>query len=187
MEIEVKILGIDAEKIKKTLRYSLKAKHLFGPFKFQYYSFDHLELKLSESGKNLRLRRQWGERFGELTFKDVAMPDEVFKKREEINAIVEFENVKKILEEFGFYVHRYRENFREEWQYQDCKIEIDIYPKIPAYLEIEGKDEEKILRLASSLGYKEGDCKNFSVSEVLRFYGLSEEGQQSISHLVFGK
>lgn len=110
------------------------------------------------------------------------------KEREEINFKVDdYELAFKFLEALGFYVRHHRENLREEWKFEGCKVEIDTYPYIPTFIEIEGPNENAVLDLALSLDFSRNHLHALSISQVLRHYNLPDEGPRSIAHLVFNE
>lgn len=183
-EIEAKILEIDIAVIQKKLE-SLGAKLIFSQTKLESFDFDHQKLRIRKKRHILRLRRRHGKKEGELTFKG-PRGNNIFKEREEVNIKVDdFDKMLLLLKRLGFFVCRYQEKLREEWEFGSCKIEIDTYPGIPTYIEIEGPAEEKIIEIAERLGFKKEDLKNWTTTEVLRYYSLPMEGERSISHLVF--
>lgn len=72
----------------------------------------------------------------------------------------DFENSKLLLESIGLEHYAHQEKDRISYSYLEWNFDLDKYPGMPAYLEIEGKSEEHI-------------------SEAIRLLGL--EGHTSIS------
>lgn len=70
-----------------------------------------------------------------------------------------FEVANKLIEEMGYYRRKLVEKNRDSYTYQDMDIEIDQWPLLEPYIEIEGKNVDKIYELAKLLGYtKEETC-----------------------------
>lgn len=64
-----------------------------------------------------------------------------------------FESAAQVLESFGLVPTDYQENRRETWQLPDeTLVELEEWPDLPAYLEIEGKSVEALKTVASQLG-----------------------------------
>lgn len=74
--------------------------------------------------------------------------------QKEHEAIVEdFDTAHQILLNAGLIQTGYQENKRETWQMPDgTLIELETWPQLPNYLEIEGKSEEAVKKNASLLG-----------------------------------
>ena len=60
---------------------------------------------------------------------------------------------------------------------EKLKIEIDKYPSIPAYLEIEGSKKE-IENLLKRLGYKLSQTTNMNATSVLKYYNVNPNFQK---------
>lgn len=172
-EIEAKILKVNLDDLRTKLR-RIGVKKVFGSQLLEEMVFDHEELQLENKGCLLRLRRFVNQKSGELTFKGQQEPDSQYKKREEYNVRVEFEEMKGLLLALGFRIIRYRQKKREEWQWGKVKIEIDQYPKIPAYLEIEGPSKKDIERVAQQLGFNKDQLTKLTATEVLKYYKVKD-------------
>ena len=57
-----------------------------------------------------------------------------------------------ILEQLGFAYRNYQEKKRTSYTLDGTEIDIDIWPLIPPYLEIEGKSDEQIHQVVKKLG-----------------------------------
>lgn len=55
-----------------------------------------------------------------------------------------FEETNELLEKLGFSYRSYQEKVREKYILDEHEIDIDIWPKLSPYVEIEGKDENDI-------------------------------------------
>src|SRR5689334_3446538 len=88
----------------------------------------------------LRLREQGGQTF--LTYKQVAAPESAIDSTLEAEVQVnDFDATRALLQAMGFTAVRFQENYREEWHLDDVTYDIDTWPDLPTFLEIEGPDE----------------------------------------------
>jgi len=148
-EIEVKILDINVEEVKNKLQ-ELGAEKVFDG-NLEIVTFDHPEKNLKEEGKLLRVRKMGNKT--ELCFKGKKEPGK-FKVREEVEVLTDnFENTVNILEKVGFSKVFEGNKKRESYQLGNIKFEIDTYPGIPTFLEIEAPTEEEVAEFVQKLGY----------------------------------
>jgi adenylate cyclase class 2 len=78
----------------------------------------------------------------------------------------DFEATKSLLEAMGFRALRYQENYREEWKLGEMAFDLDTWPGLPTFLEIEGPDEMTVQAGANSLGLDLTRASYGSVDEV---------------------
>ncbi len=84
-----------------------------------------------------------------------------------------FEETDKILNELGYVAHTYQENKRTRYNLNGVELDIDTWPYIPTYLEIEGKDEEDVLNTAKLLGIDKSKITTLDVQSVFKeFYKI---------------
>lgn len=90
---------------------------------------------------------------------------------EEINVEVDnYENTIALLKACGLKVKSQEDSYRESWKVHDVEIDIDTWPWIPSYVEIEGPTTDDVESTATLLGF---DMKNAiigSVDEVYKLY-----------------
>ena len=81
----------------------------------------------------------------------------------------------ELLETLGFYHRNYQEKKRISYIYEplSLEIEIDTWPMIPSYLEVEGKSEEDIYKFVELLGYSRENVKIANTSGVYAMYGIN--------------
>lgn len=94
---------------------------------------------------------------------------------EEVEMQVEsIEIGKNILEQLGFYHRNYQEKKRVSYIYEplNVEIEIDSWPLIPPYIEIEGKSEQSINKMVELLGYSISEVLVANTSAVYQKYGI---------------
>ena len=63
-----------------------------------------------------------------------------------------------------------QETYREEWRLDDVEIDIDTWPWIPSFVEIEGPSEASVKEVAAKLGFKMDDALFGSVDQVYNLY-----------------
>lgn len=173
-EVEVKVLNIDPVKLRRSLR-KFGAVRVFPPTVFReiYWESPSEERKYS----SFRLRSEGKKTF--LTLK-MKKEDQHFEIRDEFEVEVgSFSMTVKILELAGFKIFREREKRREEYRIGAIKIEIDEYPKMKPYMEIEACTKKDILALLKQLGFPLKHTTNRTATEIIRDAGLDPE------HLVF--
>ncbi|WP_227982042.1 class IV adenylate cyclase [Nocardia spumae] len=88
--------------------------------------------------------------------------------------------VAEILVHLGLTEVRYQENYREEWQLGEVVFDIDTWPALPTFLEIEGPDEAAVRRAAESLGLDYSDARFGSVDVLY----ASETGRDILAERV---
>lgn len=92
----------------------------------------------------------------------------------EIN-VDSIEVANELLETLGFYHRNYQEKKRISYIYEplSLEIEIDTWPMIPPYVEVEGKSEEEIYKFIELLGYSREHVKIANTSGVYAMYGIN--------------
>ncbi len=148
-EIETKVLDIDANLLKEKLIS-------FGAKKKQETRLivDWYRIKGIKEGEDpwfLRIRSN-SEGKHEVTWKAKSDILGIARKHKEINFIIsEPEKLADLFEELGLEKYAHQEKDRISFILKDWQFDIDQYPKMPAYLEIEGKSEESIKEAISLL------------------------------------
>lgn len=90
---------------------------------------------------------------------------------EEINVEVsDYENSIALLKACGLHAKSDEDSYRESWELDGVEIDIDAWPWIPSYVEIEGKDAAAVAEVAEKLGFKMDEAVYGSVDEVYRLY-----------------
>lgn len=87
----------------------------------------------------------------------------------------------ELFEAIGLTVHSEQETKRESWQLKDVSVELDEWPWIPQYLEIEGPSEIKIKAAAETLGFQWKDAVRGSSDRAYRIYYPKMTEDESIS------
>lgn len=63
-----------------------------------------------------------------------------------------------------------QETKREEWQLDDVELDIDTWPGLPTFVEIEGPSEASVKSVAKKLGFRMEDAHYGSVDQVYKYY-----------------
>lgn len=86
--------------------------------------------------------------------------------------IDDFDKGKEILELLGYHHKNYQEKRRITYKLDGMEIDIDFWPHIPAYLEIEGNTENEVYAMMKKLGYEKDDAKIMNADDVYTSYGI---------------
>ncbi len=165
IEFEVKILDIDVEEIKKKLK-SIGAKKDMER-NMRRYVYD---LKTKDTDAWIRLRDQ-GDRVT-LTIKEIHNDNIDGTKEVEI-VVDDFDKTHLLLSKLGFIPKAYQENRRISYTFDDVEIEIDFWPKIPPYLEIEGKSIKDVEKAVKLLGFEMSQTTSINTDYAYEKYGLN--------------
>ncbi len=77
-----------------------------------------------------------------------------------------------MLGKLGFTANSYQENQRISFTLDGAQLEIDTWPRIPSYLEIEASTKEDVIRLAELLGYAESDLTGENTIKIYTRHGI---------------
>ena len=83
-----------------------------------------------------------------------------------------FEMANKLIEEMGYYRKKLAEKKRDSYSYQGMDIEIDEWPLLEPYIEIEGSNIDKIYELANLLGYSKEQTRVMNTEDVYLEKGI---------------
>jgi adenylate cyclase class 2 len=72
----------------------------------------------------------------------------------------------------GFQPKGYQENRRTSFELEGASLEIDEWPMIPPYLEIEAASPEDVIRVAGILGYDESQVTSDNTTKIYARYGI---------------
>ncbi|MCX4549910.1 class IV adenylate cyclase [Streptomyces sp. NBC_01500] len=87
-----------------------------------------------------------------------------------------FEETHALLGLMGLTHRSYQENRRSSWLLLDgVRLEIDSWPGIPPYLEIEGDAENDVWRTAEQLSIPRDELTSENTTKVFRRYGIDLE------------
>lgn len=174
-EIEVKFLNIDPIQLERKLR-DIGAEKV-GDFSYRRRVFDYPDWRLDKGGSWLRLRDE-GERVT-LSFKQrLGMADEGSGENdmgmEETEIVVsDFVKTAQLILKLGFIEKHYAENKRTRWVKDGVEFDIDTYPALEPYLEIEAPTWAKIDEAIAWLDLDPKDKKIFSANQVYALKGIN--------------
>lgn len=165
-EYEVRILNIDLDYMVSKLE-SLGAKNKGEKLQRRYvYDFNPVN-----PSSWIRLRTN-GEKTT-LTIKELKDKTKVGGTLELETVVGDFDTTNAILNKLGYQARNYQENKRWSFSLNGCDVEIDSWPMIPTYMEIEGASESEVLETLQILGIDLSDVTTLDVESVYReIYGI---------------
>lgn len=164
-EFEARVLEIDKDKIIRKLE-SLGAEKIADfDYKRRIYNFnpatDTKWIRLRTDGKKTTL-----------TIKKLESLEIDGTKELEIE-VSNFEETNNMLNELGYTSHTYQENKRTRYVLNGVELDIDSWPYIPTYLEVEGKDEKAVKDMIKLLEVDESKVTTIDVQGVFKeFYKI---------------
>ncbi|MGM5482076.1 MAG: class IV adenylate cyclase [Nanobdellota archaeon] len=164
IEYEVKILDIDIKNVFSKLDSAAAKKK--GEKIQRRYVYD-----FSPKSENSWIRLRTDGKKTTLTIKEIHS-DKIDGTQETEIIVDDFEKTNLILEKLGYKARSYQENKRISYSLEKSKIEIDFWPKIPPYLEIEGESSDDVMNALKLLGYSPSDTTCINTMEVYEKYGL---------------
>lgn len=165
IEFEAKILDISVSEIQKRLE-KLGAKKL-AEHNMKRYTFD---VHPGDESTWLRLRDNGQEK--ELTIKEIR--HDGIDGTDEIEITVDdIQKTKIILEKLGHHPRNYQENRRISYELEGVKLEIDFWPGIPPYLEVEALSKELVEKTLHKLGFTPEQSTSKNTADIYQDYGIN--------------
>ena len=158
IEYEVRILEINSDELINRLE-RIGAKFI-GKYDQKRYVYNTIPKK---EGKWLRLRTNGEETT--LTYKSVEKNSIDGTKELEIK-VEDFEKTNELLELVGIKSKGYQENRRIRYLLDDVEVDIDTWPLIPTYVEIEGIDEDSVNNVIKKLELQNNKVTALDVQSV---------------------
>jgi len=171
-EIEAKWLNADITEMRK--RLTSAGATLITPERLMVRSvYDYTDKRLEKIGGWIRVRNE-GDK---ITLSYKQLNDRTLHGTKEVTVIVdEFENTCIFLKSIGLEQNSFQETKRESWKLGDTEIEIDTWPWIPSFIEIEAKNEDTLREVADLLGLDYTLALHGSVETAYQaVYDVSEE------------
>jgi adenylate cyclase class 2 len=162
IEYEVRVLEINVEEMKNKLN-SLGATLVEDVFQRRYlYDFNPVN-----PDKWIRLRTNGNTTT--LTIKDVKSSkiDGTHEMEIEVN---DFDTTNEILKELGYTPRGVQENRRIKYDLNGVEVDIDKWPRIPEYLEVEGKSEEEVYKTLELLGIEKDKAISLNTQSIYKEY-----------------
>ena len=162
-EYEVRVLEINVDDVIERIK-SIGAKFEWDLLQRRYV-YDFIP---KVDGKWIRLRTN-GEKTT-LTIKNLVSSSIDGTQELEVS-VDDFEKTNLILNELGYQAKGYQENRRIQYTLDGVEIDIDYWPRIPTYLEIEGPSEEAVYAVLDKLGFSKEDSSTRDVEGIYLDYG----------------
>jgi len=182
-EIEVKFLNIDPASIESKLK-AIGAERIFEKL-YRRKVFDYPDLRLHKKGAWIRLRDEgekitlaYKERIGMKTSDGKTNDDSM--EEIEIN-VSDFNKTAELLDKIGFIEKFYQENKRIRYQLDDIEFDIDFWPQLDPYLEIEAHSWEKIDEAIKLLELNPEDKRIFSTNQIYKLKDIDELDYKEIT------
>lgn len=167
IEYEVRVLEIDHDEMVKKLE-SLGAEFKFEALQ-QRYVYD---LKPKADNKWIRLRTNG--KTSTITIKDVEAKTVDGTKELEIQ-VDDFDKANELLEVLGYKNRGFQQNKRTQYILDGVEIDLDKWPLIPEYMEIEGKSESDVYNCLKKLGIEKTQIVTLDVASIYTHYGYDGE------------
>lgn len=148
-EIETKILEVDAGEIRKKLEKLGAEKVQDVMLRVDWFSLP----QFLETGHHWYLRlRSYSSGKNEITWKGKPEFTDAVRKVEEINVLVDdYEKTKRLFESLGLTCYAHQDKKRASWKLAGVQFDMDTYPGVPTYLEIEAGSEKEIVDMIKKL------------------------------------
>jgi len=166
-EFEVKVLDVDPEKMSARIK-EIGGTHVAERLMRRYV----YDLRPREQGRWIRLRDTGSE--VTLCVKEITS-DAIDGTRETEVGVSDFDSTHALLGRLGHRARAYQENRRSSWVLDDVRLEIDSWPLIPPYLEIEGDDAEQVWAAADRLAVPRTELTSENTTTVYARYGIDLE------------
>ncbi|MFD5188154.1 class IV adenylate cyclase [Streptomyces sp. NPDC058357] len=102
--------------------------------------------------------------------------DAVDGTRETEVTVGDFTEAAALLRLSGLTPRSYQENRRTSYTLGPARLEVDEWPRIPPYLEIEADDEAQVWEAAAALGFARDRLTSLNTTKVYGLYGIDLEG-----------
>lgn len=164
IEYEAKVLEIDVARVAGLILD--KGGTDLGKVLQRRYVYD---IEPGDASRWVRLR-DTGDQVT-LTVKEIDS-DAIGGTRETETEVGDFETTNTLLGKLGYIPKAYQENRRHSFILDGAQLEIDTWPRIPDYLEIEANSRAEVVRVAALLGYTEEDLTGENTTKVYARYGI---------------
>jgi adenylate cyclase class 2 len=181
-EIEVIFLDVNKDKLEEKLE-SIGAEKIKDIF-YRHVAMDYPDYRLNKDNSWIRLRDDgeaiklaYKRRLG-VTSQDGTSNDEGM---EEVEVVVsDYEETKSFFKKIGLIEKHEAEKKRSRWQKGSIIFDIDTWPEISTFLEIEANSWEDIEEAVELLGFNYEDKKICSVNQIYRLYNMDVNDYQKI-------
>lgn len=148
-------------------------------------NFDTPDRRLLKTNGWIRVRDEGGK----ITMSYKQLQDRTLTGTKEVNVTVNsFDETCHFLEAVGFASYSYQETKRESWRLGETEIEIDTWPWVPSFLEIEAPSENELWAVIDKLNLNKDDAKFGSVEIVYQYYyDVTEEEVDGWKEMLFSE
>lgn len=170
-EIEAKWLNVDKDILRKKLK-NVGAELVRSERAMFRRNYDFQDRRLESVGGWVRVRDEGSE----VTMSYKQLDDRSAHGMKEVTVVVDdFNATCDFLISIGLEVKSTQEIKRESWKFGDTEIEIDTWPWIPSFVEIEAKNEADLKKVAEILGFDYSKALYGSVEPVYQaVYDVTE-------------
>lgn len=182
-EIEAKYLDIDHKLIRSALE-KLDAIRLQPMRLMKRINYDYPDNRLGKRFNGwVRLR----DEANKFTVSYKTLNKRTLHGTSEVDFTVDsFEKADLFLRSIGLEKKTYQETKRESWELDNVKVELDIWPWIRPFIEIEADNEEAVWRVAETLGLSKEKAVFGSVEIAYQAeYDVTEDEVDNWDELVF--
>lgn len=173
-EYEVRVLDVNKDELIKKLEKLGATKIADFEYKRRVFNFNP-----PTDNKWIRLRTDGNKTT--LTIKKLESLEIDGTKEIEIE-VSDFDETNNILEELGYKAHTYQQNKRTRYILNDVELDIDTWPYIPTYLEIEGKSEKAVEDMIKLLEVDREKVTSIDVQGVFKeFYKIDIKEAKIVS------
>jgi adenylate cyclase class 2 len=169
IEYEAKALGIDPADIARRI-FAAGGVEATRQRTMRRYVYDTVP---PIPGRGVRLR-DTGD-LVTLCVKEITT-DAVDGTRETEVTVGDFTEAAALLRLAGLSPRSYQENRRTSYKLDAVRLEVDEWPRIPPYLEIEADDEAQVWEAAGALGLARDNLTSINTTKVYGLYGIDLEG-----------
>lgn len=164
IEFEAKILDINPDLMEKVILHQGGVKVAERMMRRFVY-----DITPGDQSKWIRLRDTGTE--VTLTVKEIKH-DGIDGTHEVETQVGDFEDTNALLGALGFEAKGYQENQRVSYELEGAQLEVDSWPQIPPYLEIEATSKDEVIRVAELLGYHPADLTSINTTKVYALYNI---------------
>ncbi len=182
-EFEIKFLEVDVPELEKKL-LDVGAKRI-AEYNYIRVLLDFADFRLNAEHSWVRLRTDGAETT--LTYKqrlgiksnDGSVADDGMKEIEV--GVSDYDKTFELLKALGFVVKREERNNRIRYQKREAVFDIDFWPQIPPYVEIESTSLKAAQNAAKELGFDPKDGLVCSAKQVYQRYGIDKDEYSYVS------
>lgn len=182
-EIEAKFLNIDFDDMRARLR-AASAECVHPMRLMRRKNFDHTDMRLEAIGGWIRVRDE-GDK---VTLAYKQLDNRKIDGTKEVSVEVSsFDDTVALLMAAGLKQTSYQETRRESWVLDGTQIELDEWPWVHPFVEIETPDAETLYTVAEKLGLKKETALHGSVEIMyLQEYDVTESEVDAWPEITFG-